>query len=144
MYSEMTDIDISSILNSRGIRPSLQRIRIYQYLCNNAIHPTAETVYTALASSIPTLSRTTVYNTLRLFYEHYLVQTINIENDEMRYDADTTDHLHFKCSCCGEVYDVPFTDISEIHTAILDRLPSGFEPNKIQTFIWGICAHCRK
>lgn len=144
MYPALTDTDITFRITACGIRPSLQRIQIYRYLCNNPVHPTAETVYTALAPAIPTLSRTTVYNTLKLFHEQQLVQTLTIENDELRYDADTRDHLHFKCSCCGEVYDIPSDGIQNIHTAMLERLPSGFVPKKIQTFIWGICISCRQ
>lgn len=50
-------------LVEKGIRPSLQRIAIMDWLIKHPTHPTIEDVYKGLAESIPTLSKTTVYNT---------------------------------------------------------------------------------
>ena len=47
-------------LMEKGIRPSLQRIAIMDWLINHPTHPTIEDVYKGLADSIPTLSKTTV------------------------------------------------------------------------------------
>ena len=43
-----------------GIKPSVQRIAIMDYLMTHRTHPTADEVYMALCDSIPTLSKTTV------------------------------------------------------------------------------------
>ncbi len=55
-----------NLLNA-GIKPSYQRIKIYEYIFNNNIHPTVDNIYKKLLKEIPTLSKTTVYNTLKLF-----------------------------------------------------------------------------
>lgn len=54
-------------LLDHNIKPSMQRIAIMQYLMEHPIHPSADDIYTALSPSMPTLSKTTVYNTLKLF-----------------------------------------------------------------------------
>ena len=54
-----------TILADAGIRPSIQRIAVYGYLCEHPVHPDVETVYDALNPIYPTLSKTTVYNTLK-------------------------------------------------------------------------------
>ena len=133
----MTNEQIAEKLIEKNIRPSVQRIAIYDFLVNNQIHPTVETIYNALSSSIPTLSRTTVYNTLRQFIECGLAQSVKIEDGELRYDAITSNHLHFKCTKCGKIYDI-FQAI-DIPDGIL---PEGFRETKIQTNIWGICKDC--
>ena len=138
----LTEKEMTDRIVACGIRPSLQRIHIYRYLCTTSAHPTAESVYSALVTEIPTLSRTTVYNTLKLFHQHKLVETITIENEELRYDADTSDHLHFKCNCCGHVSDVPYEETSKIYKTFARKLPAGFSLSKIQTCIWGTCAQC--
>lgn len=130
-------MNYADILQQKGIRPSVQRLQIYQFLAENPIHPTVDKVYTALAPSIPTLSKTTVYNTLKLLEEHDLVQTIIIEDEQLRYDANTTQHHHFKCTKCGNVYDI-FLKIPEN----IPHLPEGFSCKKIQTNLWGICSNC--
>ena len=50
-------------LVEKGIRPSVQRLAILDYLIKHPTHPNIEDVYKALENKVPTLSRTTVYNT---------------------------------------------------------------------------------
>lgn len=45
------------------IKPSVQRIAIMDYLLKHKTHPCIDEIYTALCKEIPTLSKTTVYNT---------------------------------------------------------------------------------
>ena len=160
----MNHEQIAAKLEEKNIRPSVQRMAIYNFLAENPVHPTVDTIYTALSPQMPTLSRTTVYNTLRQFSECGLVQTITIEDGELRYDADTSNHLHFKCikcarNCpvqaisgnreegyqidtnkcikCGKIYDI-FKPV-ELPPQFLQ---DGFKAEKIQTNIWGICKDC--
>ena len=56
-------------LSAHNIKPSLQRLAIYSYLLEKKNHPTVDMIYSDLHPSMPTLSKTTVYNTLKLFIE---------------------------------------------------------------------------
>ena len=132
-----------SILAEAGIRPSIQRIAVYSWLCEHPIHPDVETVYDALNPIYPTLSKTTVYNTLKLFEEKKIVQSIKIEDDKLRFDAEMNDHLHFKCIKCNGIFDVfAGTEISKLFNNISTMVPEGFSISKIQTNLWGICQKC--
>lgn len=130
-------------LQNAGIRPSIQRVAIYSYLCEHPIHPDVETVYFELNPIYPTLSKTTVYNTLKLFEDKKIVQSIKIDDDKLRFDASIKPHIHFKCNKCSQIYDI-FTD--DINSTYDDKytpyLPEGFSANKIQTNLWGICKNC--
>ena len=55
-----TNINARDYLEKCGIKPSLQRIAIVEYLMENRIHPTADDIYHALCIQVPTLSKTTV------------------------------------------------------------------------------------
>ncbi|MBP3394964.1 MAG: transcriptional repressor [Lentisphaeria bacterium] len=135
----MNPAEISRHLSSCGIRPSPQRSAVYGYLCKYRNHPTAETIFRALSPDFPTLSRTTVYNTLKLFVERHAVQAVLIEDGELRFDADTTVHGHFKCECCGRIYDFPLPDPSILPTA-----GEGFQVEKRHLYYLGICKDCGK
>lgn len=106
-------MDFIQHLTSHNIKPSLQRIKIYEYLHENREHPTVDTIYSDLMDDIPTLSKTTVYNTLKLFIDNGITATVTIEDNEVRYDAIMSDHAHFKCDDCGNVYDIEM-DMSTI------------------------------
>ena len=75
----MTYNSAYDILTQCGIRPSVQRLEIMEYLLNTNTHPTVEDVYDGLCKKLPTLSRTTVYNTLRLLSEHNAARMITID-----------------------------------------------------------------
>ena len=136
-YMLMNQNIIIEKLSEKNIRPSLQRMAVYGFLVENPIHPTVDTIYQALHPEIPTLSKTTVYNTLKQLVDCGLVQTVTIEDGELRYDADISNHLHFKCINCGTVFDV-FKEI----TLPENLLPEGFVVSKKQTNIWGTCSNC--
>ncbi|MGL4370054.1 MAG: Fur family transcriptional regulator [Spirochaetota bacterium] len=119
------------------MHPSAQRIAILKFLHAHRIHPTAEDIYGRLHPSITTLSRTTVYNTLKLFAENGIVQVLTIEEKEARYDIDTSHHGHFKCDACGKVYDftadAPGQTIPEL---------KGFTIKERHLYYRGTCAAC--
>lgn|SRR5574344_635341 len=140
-----TDTQYADAISAKGIRPSVQRVAIYKYVYEHKTHPNVDTVYTALFPKYPTLSRTTVYNTLHLFSEQNLVQTIKIEDDELRYDANMTPHLHFKCTHCGKVFDIfDKTALPTFNLKCLELMPKGFSVQSMQTNIWGLCSDCSK
>ncbi|HBH13264.1 MAG: Ferric-uptake regulator [Clostridiales bacterium 38_11] len=136
MISNTID-DIKNFLSENSIKPSIQRVKIYQFLLNNKIHPTADEIYKRLNSELITLSKTTVYNTLHLFVDKGVVQPIHIEGNEVRYDADFSQHTHFKCNDCGMLYDL---HLNLNIQGILEL--KKFEVKDIQVLISGICDKC--
>ncbi len=125
---------IKKMLEEKGIEPSFQRIKIYQYLVEKKNHPTVNMIYKDLSKKIPTLSKTTVYNNLKLFEEKGMVVKINLYDHEVRFDADTSLHGHFKCKKCGNIYDFKINEIiTDLKRVIID------EKRVIYT---GICQKC--
>lgn len=100
-------MNIPNYLTENEIKPSYQRIKIFEYLYQEMNHPTVDLIYKMLAPEIPTLSKTTVYNTLKLFVDKGITSTVTIENNEVRYDAIVEHHGHFKCKVCGKIVDIP-------------------------------------
>lgn len=126
-------------LESIGLRPSVQRLSIMEYLLTHPTHPTVEDVYQALVPEIPTLSRATVYNTLRLFAEKKVAQMITIDDHRVCYDGNITPHVHFFCKECGKVYDL----FDEKAPSL--RRPKLIDGNLIdeeQLYYKGICKEC--
>lgn len=131
--------DVGSFLKEHGIKPSYQRMQIYKFLLENKIHPTVDTIYKALCDEIPTLSKTTIYNTLNTFVEKGIVSVIVIEENETRYEANMTLHGHFKCNDCGNIYDI-FLDTSSLDLTQL----ANFDIKEKHIYFKGTCEHCLK
>ncbi|MCQ2280506.1 MAG: transcriptional repressor [Bacteroidales bacterium] len=132
----MDALSMSNRLETKGIRPSVQRLEIYEYLLQHRTHPTVDEIFEALHSKIPTLSKTTIYNTLSLFVEKGLAMIVSIDEKNQRYDACTEPHTHFRCHCCGRVFDFPFP------RALNVELPANFVVKQSDVFLHGICENC--
>ncbi|NLB89278.1 MAG: transcriptional repressor [Syntrophomonadaceae bacterium] len=128
---------IENLLRLNNIKPSHHRLRIYQYLIEKKNHPTVDIMYRELIKEIPTLSKTTLYNTLNLFVENKIVHLITIEENETRYDADTSLHGHFKCKDCGEVFDIRIGITEEDFTGL-----EGFIVEESDVYFKGLCPKC--
>lgn len=135
-------VELHRTIRAHGLRPSVPRVAIYQFLVANPIHPTVDDIYSALRPKMRTLSRTTVYNVLHSFVEQGLADKVYTEDLELRYDANVTPHAHFKCVCCGKVYDFANTPAEDLlpHAG----LPPGFKAHNLALTIRGTCAYCSK
>ena len=133
----MTQKQMATLLSERGIRPTTQRLAVYDYLYQHRIHPSAEMVYDALVKKYPTFSRTTVYNSLHALVEAGLVLELAMETEERHYDADTTLHGHFHCRGCGGIADFPL-DEELVHRLV----PHGFIVQGQGIYFSGKCPAC--
>jgi Fe2+ or Zn2+ uptake regulation protein len=130
--------NIGNYLIAKSIRPSLQRIKILEYLLKNRNHPTVEMIYNELLIEMPTLSKTTIYNTLKLFVENNVAIIINIEDNETRYDADVSVHGHFKCVQCDGVFDFA-VDKDMLSFSGME----GFSIDEYHVYLKGLCRVCK-
>lgn len=130
--------NVSEHLKLHDIKPSYQRMKIFEYLLKNNEHPTVDEIYKALCPEIPTLSKTTVYNTLNLFMQKGIAKVIIIEENETRYDVDLHVHGHFKCEHCKNVYDIPVT----VDQLVQDDM-MGFQINEYHVYFKGLCPKCK-
>jgi Fur family peroxide stress response transcriptional regulator len=129
---------LKETLETKGLKPTYQRLKILEYLeAHVDSHPTVEAIYEALVKKIPTMSMTTIYNTLNTFIEKSLVSAVTITGTELRYDSVTAPHHHFLCKKCGTILDV------EVKCPIIDRdHVSGHQIDEIHGYLKGICKDC--
>lgn len=134
-----TTREIKDRLLQFGIKPSLQRIAIMQYLMTHRTHPTADMIFNDLYPGIPTLSKTTVYNTLKLLAEQGAVLCLNIDEKNTRYDGDISHHAHFRCKECGQVFDIPLQETDTIEVEGMGE----FSVTECHLYYKGYCKKCK-
>lgn len=134
-------MNVYEYLISYNIKPSVQRIAIMDYLLKHKTHPCIDEIYMALCKEIPTLSKTTVYNTLKLFIEHGAARMLTIDERNVCFDGDTSVHAHFQCKACGKIYDLPI----EMKDPEVEKLAqNGFITEETHLYYKGICPECSK
>lgn len=134
-----SDFDVKNQLLKNNIKPSYQRLKILNYLATRLNHPTVEQIYDELVEEIPTLSKTTVYNSINLFIQAGIVKAVNIEDHETRFDYTVSDHGHFKCTNCGNIYDFPVEN-----DVCATKSLNDFEIHEKNVYCKGFCPQCLK
>lgn len=131
--------NISKKLQEKGVSPSIQRIKIMQFIVDNKHHSSVDSIYQELIHEIPTLSKTTVYNTLALFVEKKIINSITIDNTEILYEPSQKPHAHFQCDVCKNIFDIELDSklygISEI---------DNHKVEKVNIHLRGVCNECLK
>lgn len=129
----------SKILEEKGIRASSHRVLMLEYLENKRIHPTAERIYNDLSKKLPSISKATVYNNLKLFVDNGILNELNVDNTEAHYDIVTKNHAHFICENCKEIYDFDL-DFDKIFSHA--EYMKDFKVFSKDIIVRGICKNC--
>ncbi|HRU38321.1 MAG TPA: Fur family transcriptional regulator [Candidatus Goldiibacteriota bacterium] len=132
--------EVNDFLRAHGVKPSYIRLKVMQYLFSTRDHPNADSIYRKISREVPTLSRTSVYNTLKAFTGAGIVKEVMTEENEIRYDAFTERHGHFKCVACGSLEDVELKCVS----CCEGKDSAGRKIFDEQVYMFGLCASCAK
>lgn len=135
-------LNTAECLRQHNLKVTPQRLAIFHLLLNTMSHPSAETIYSNLHDTHPTMSLATVYKTLDALVKASLVQQLNVGEDSYRYDATTTAHPHIICKSCKKVFDLA-PDALPNNKAQVENL-TGFDISHEQFYFYGICPECQK
>ena len=119
------------------MRVSHQRVKILEFLRTCKGHPSARQVYEALVREMPSLSRTTIYNTLNALAEKGLIGMVMAPAAETRYEYADHDHCHFFCTSCDTMID---TELRCKHLHAVESL--GHKVYSVQGCFYGVCKDC--
>ena len=92
------------------------------------------------------LDRVTVYRTLKTFLDKGLIHKVLDDEGSLKYDLCNDacsktghhhDHVHFKCTSCGQ------TNCLEVEVPSV-KLPKGYRASEVNLLIQGICERCSR
>ncbi len=126
-----------------GLKLTPQRLAILQFMAGNHTHPTAHAVYQQLLPRFPTMSQTTVYNTLQTLVDLGLIHELGEAGDDaIHYDADPAPHINLICTSCGKIVDLDEPNAMPSMEAIGTQ--SGFDIRGARLVYYGLCPACRR
>jgi Fur family transcriptional regulator, peroxide stress response regulator len=125
---------LSEALRSRGQRVTLPRLMVHRFVASAPQHVTADDVH----DELPSLSYGTIYSTLDLLEELGLVRRVSTLGGSAVYDSRTDAHDHALCRVCGRMFDIEHANVPAA------AAPRGFEVERAQVELIGVCADCRR
>lgn len=138
---KVSDTSIINALRRRGFRATSQRIAICRFALGSREHPTAQRIFMEIKKVHPTVSLATVYKTLQVLKELYLVQELAFPHAESRFDSFAEPHLNVICIRCGEVVDVNDRSAREIVSRAAAK--TRYTVTEQRFDIYGICEKCK-
>ena len=125
-------------LKELGLRATPQRLAILRLLEGNTAHPSAEELYNSIKPDFPSLSLTTVYNTLESLTDAGVIQEISIDSERRRFDPNPKPHNHFFCNKCRKVFDL---DIYLLNFSLPQQV-GDFWVEGAAVYFYGQCNDC--
>lgn len=138
----MNSQDMISRLESKGIRPTANRILVMKTLMGEQNPQSLSNLERKMVS----MDKSSIFRTLTLFLEHDVVHAFEDGRGVLCYElceekgaCDHHDgHIHFYCESCQRSFCM-----EDIHIPSFE-LPEGFYPHSISFVIKGECPECRK
>lgn len=138
----MDSKEIIERLQHKGIRPTANRILVYDTLARQTTPLSIKDIETLILS----MDKSSIFRVMTLFIEHDVVHTFEngrgIVNYELCGESGKCDHhdnhIHFYCEVCGRSFCMEDAHIPE------HRLPDGFHPHSFSFVIKGECPNCSK
>lgn len=138
----MNSQDIISRLESKGIRPTANRILVMKTLMGEQNPQSLSNLERKMVS----MDKSSIFRTLTLFLEHDVVHAFEDGRGVLCYELceekgacnHHDGHIHFYCESCQRSFCM-----EDIHIPSFE-LPEGFYPHSISFVIKGECPECRK
>ncbi len=119
-----------------------KRDAILSYLRSTDAHPSADMVFARLKPEIPDLSLGTVYRNLAMFRQQGIIASVGTVNGVERFDGNTMPHVHFVCSDCSAVIDMPQLEVPRVMMETAQNQIGGAVSSCNLTFT-GQCRMCK-
>lgn len=120
-----------------------KRDAILSYLRSTDAHPSADMVYARLKPEIPDLSLGTVYRNLSMFRQQGVIASLGTVNGVERFDGNTVPHVHFVCTDCSCVLDMPELQVPQHMIETVNQQTGGSVTTCSLTFS-GQCSQCMR
>lgn len=133
-----SDLQTRTLLEKAGLRGTKQRTVVYEVLCQEQDHPSADVVYERARQKMPSISMATVYNCLETFVSSGLVRQLNFQRQSSRYCPildENPHYAHFHCRKTGNIYDVELGP--NVIEKIKSELPPGLRAQQVEISLSG-------
>ena len=138
-------IAFADYLTRHGLRLTGPRRTIVEVIQNTHEHFTAEQLLDWVRQRNRSISRATVYRTLRLLVRCGLLRELEIGKESRIYDPNYTrwpGHSHIVCEDCGRVVEFECAELQTIEQEVRRRL--GFQAKSIVLQITCTCEEFRR
>jgi Fe2+ or Zn2+ uptake regulation protein len=114
---------------------------IWEAVRDETSHPTADQIFLRVRGELPNISLGTVYRNLQKLVDDGRLQVLTLGRAR-HFDPLVTEHQHFICEECDQVYDI---HLDSHDRQLLNRLPDArFTVTSHTLAFFGRCRQCAR
>lgn len=135
-------LDWEDALWRAGYRVTRQRALILDAICAGGGHTPLSDIYARVHRADPSIDRSTIYRTVRVFTDAGIVVSADTGGAEMTYEiARVEPHHHLVCRACHHEREFDDALLEGLNAALLERY--GFRVETDHVVLFGTCSACR-
>ncbi|WP_167470637.1 Fur family transcriptional regulator [Mycobacterium innocens] len=134
----------TQMLRMADLRVTRPRLAVLEAVDANP-HADTETIFLAVRTGLPEVSRQAVYDVLNALTSAGLIRRIQPSGSVARYESRVGDnHHHVVCRSCGVIADIDCAvgDAPCLTPADDGNVLDGFVLDEAEVIYWGLCPDC--
>jgi Fur family transcriptional regulator, stress-responsive regulator len=134
----------TDLLRDAALRVTRPRIAVLEAVHAHP-HADTETIFSAVRTDLPEVSRQAVYDVLNALTAVGLVRRIQPSGSVARYESRVGDnHHHVVCRSCGVIADVDCAvgEAPCLTASDPDGVLDGYVLDEAEVIYWGLCPDC--
>lgn len=137
-HKEDYTLAFNEFLEKKRLRKTAERAALLEYIISLDSHFTIDDL---CSSTVPTVSRATVYNTIALLLEARLIVKHTFPESTQYELAGRPRHSHLVCTGCGKIKEVRDT---QLITTLNTRKYTAFNVSTMAIYVYGECSTCAR
>lgn len=138
----MSEHHLEHLIRDGGLKVTPQRMMLLREIDKQG-HLDVDDLFHRAQSHFPSISLATIYKNLHTLSENGILREIPLPGKRSVYELKHEEHVHFFCSTCGTVTDIP-ADMRGIEELIRER--TGVDFDTVRVTLGGSCGgdqvHC--
>ena len=140
--------NLKTKLKESGLKITPQRRAIINILLDNENrHLSSEEIYDLVRENCPEIGLATVYRTMQLLDEIWVISKLNLDDGCIRYEIDLNksechNHHHLICKTCGKIIEVEDDLMDSVEKEIQSAYKFKILDHDVK--FYGLCEDCNK
>ncbi len=137
--------EFTKFIKRKNMKVTQSRLDLIDLIADYGKHFEVEELVNWIAmQSDKTVSRSTIYRTIKLLQEFGVIKEVIKQGSRTIYEfvARKAHHDHLVCVECGKIIEFVNEDIEKLQDEVCDQYD--FQPLHHRLEIFGICADCRR
>jgi len=137
--------EFTKFLKRKNMKITQSRLNLIDLIAKYGKHFEVEELVNWIATRADrSVSRSTIYRTIKLLQEFGVIKEVIKQNNRTIYEfvAGRAHHDHLVCTECGKIIEFVNEDIEKLQDEVCEEYD--FQPEYHRLEIFGLCSECRK